>query len=141
MDANLDVSGLTPLLGYGWRIGPAPRSPWYLGARIEGMAVTEPELAGGYLVGMGDAGVQIFKVIAEVGLGFGALGLGSFEDGEVAPAGIVETSIGYRFRDHLRLLFLRVSGTFPVLPTRTELQAGAFVGVGVEWSPRDQPPP
>ena len=135
MAANVDAESLTPVLGYGWRIGPAPRSPWYLGARIEGMAVTDPDLAGGHLVGLGNLGLQIFHVIAEVGLGFGALGLGSFEHGEVAPAGISELSFGYPYRESLRLIFLRASVTFPVLPTRTDLVSGAFLGVGVEWAP------
>jgi hypothetical protein len=135
--AGEDAESVGYQVGYGWRVGPAPGSPWYLGFRIEGAGCTESDVAGGYLAGGGNLGVQLLGVIAEVGMGFGAMGLGSFEGGEVTPVAMAALNFGFPLRDHLRLYFLRLSFAGRVLADRTDLGGGFFGGIGAEWTPED----
>ena len=134
-----DVASVGYGIAYGWRIGPAPRSPWYMGARLEGYAATESDVSGGYLTGGGNLGVQLVGVIVELGLGFGVLGSGSFNGaptgGAVTPAVSTAFNIGFPIGQRLRLYLLRGSFAVPVVADRTELGLGYFIGPGAEWTP------
>jgi hypothetical protein len=138
LDAGEDAQSLAPLLGYGWRLGPAPASPWYLTAGVQGTAATEARLAAGHLVGFTHLGIELWRLVAEAGVGFGAIAIGSLDDAEVAPAAMAELAFGLPITRRLRGYLLRVSGAAPVIRDRGEIDGSLFLGIGVEWTP-DQP--
>ena len=142
MSESDSAESWAPSLGYGVRLGPASNRSPYVAARVEGFAVTEKERGGGSLAGAGYVGVQLGALLGEIGLAIGALGLGSFEgDSDVVPAVGGGIHLGFATGERLRVHVLRLDATFPILPANTELGAGFFFGLGLEWTPADVKPP
>jgi hypothetical protein len=127
-------------LGYGVRFGPTAESRWTLAAHVEGFTVNEKDQVAGALLGVGRAGLRALGVLLEASAGVGAMGIGSLEEGEVAPAFSLGLDAGFGVGSSLRFYLLRMHVVTPVLPDRTDVASGLFLGIGGEWTPAEPEP-